>query len=65
MKKLGMPSSQVCEYLLEHAKVAMVPGNIFGQGGEGYIRMSFASSYENIVEGCARLGKAVAELMKK
>ena len=65
VKKLGMPSSQVCEYLLEHAKVAMVPGNIFGQGGEGYIRMSFASSYENIVEGCARLGKAVAELMKK
>ena len=43
----------------------MVPGNIFGQGGEGYIRMSFASSYENIVEGCARLGKAVAELMKE
>lgn len=61
-KKLGMKSAELADYLLENAKIALVPGDVFGPGGEGYLRMSFANSYENIVEGCKRLGEAVAAL---
>lgn len=61
-KKLGMKSAELADYLLENAKIALVPGDVFGPGGEGYLRMSFANSYENIVEGCKRLGEAVAVL---
>ena len=64
-KQLGMKSAQLADYLLEHAKIALVPGDVFGPGGEGYLRMSFANSYENIVEGCRRLGEAVAALRAK
>jgi len=63
-KSLGMKSADLSNYLLENAKIAMVPGDVFGPGGEGYLRMSFANSYENIVEGCARLKAAVEELKK-
>ena len=63
-KSLGKPSAEVAAYLLEEAKIALVPGDVFGPGGEGYLRMSYASSYENIVEGCNRLAKAVAALQK-
>lgn len=41
---------------------ALVPGDVFGPGGEGYLRLSFANSYDNIVEGCKRLAQAVAKL---
>ena len=64
-KKTGMTSAEYADYLLENAKIALVPGNVFGPGGEGYIRMSFANSYENIVEGCRILGEAVRDLMNK
>lgn len=63
-KSLGMKSAEVAAYLLEEAKIALVPGDVFGPGGEGYIRMSFANSYENVVEGCKRLKQAVAQLKK-
>ena len=61
-KSLGMTSADLSAYLLENAKIALVPGDVFGPGGEGYLRMSFANSYENIVEGCANLKKAVEQL---
>ncbi|WP_333647008.1 pyridoxal phosphate-dependent aminotransferase [Lacrimispora sp.] len=62
VKSLGIPSSQVVEYLLEHQKIALVPGDVFGNNGAGYVRMSFANSYENIVEGCRRLAEGIIEL---
>ena len=62
IKKLGRPSAEVAEYLLNEAKLAFVPGDVFGPEGEGYLRMSFANSYENIVEGCGRLKRAVEKL---
>lgn len=61
-KALGKTSAELADYLLENAKIALVPGDVFGPGGEGYLRMSFANSYENIVEGCKRLGEAVKAL---
>ncbi|MEY8317883.1 pyridoxal phosphate-dependent aminotransferase [Oscillospiraceae bacterium 50-58] len=64
-KSLNMKSADLSAYLLEKAKIALVPGDVFGPGGEGYLRMSFANSYENVVEGCAQLKKAVALLQQK
>ena len=64
-KSLNMKSADLSAYLLEEAKIALVPGDVFGPGGEGYLRMSFANSYENVVEGCAQLKKAVALLQQK
>jgi aspartate aminotransferase/aminotransferase len=61
-KKLGHNSADLTDYLLEHAKIALVPGDVFGPGGEGYMRMSFANSFENIVEGCRRMKEAVEAL---
>lgn len=64
-KSLGMKSADLSAYLLENAKIALVPGDVFGPGGEGYLRMSFANSYENIVEGCKRLKEAVEQLREQ
>lgn len=63
-KSLGMPSMEVAEYLLDSAKIALVPGAAFGSEGEGYLRVSYACSYEDLQEACVRIKKAVAELRK-
>ena len=46
------------EYLLEHAGVAVVPGSAFGS--EGYMRLSFATSMENLQNAIGRIAKAFA-----
>lgn len=61
-KQLGKTSAELSQYFLEQAKIALVPGDVFGPGGEGYLRMSFAASYESIVEGCERLKAAVEQM---
>jgi len=43
--------------ILEKAKVAVTPGIDFGPGAEGHLRFSYATSLENIKEGCRRLGE--------
>ena len=63
-RELGKSSAELSQYFLEEAKIALVPGDVFGPGGEGYLRMSFAASYESIVEGCQRLKEAVSALRK-
>lgn len=63
IKKLGKTSDEMAAYLLDSAKIALVPGSVFGPGGEGYLRMSFANSYDNIVEGCTRLANAISSLL--
>lgn len=64
-RQLNRKSADLSNYMLEHAKIALVPGDVFGPAGEGYLRMSFANSYENVVEGCKRLRKAVTELLNQ
>jgi len=44
---------------LEEEKVAVVPGSAFGACGEGYVRCSYASSFENIEEALSRMGRFV------
>ncbi len=53
-------SSSLALYLLEEAKVALVPGSAFG--AEGYIRISYATSMENIRKAVERIGEAVERL---
>lgn len=64
IKDLGVSSADFCQRLLEEEKVAMVPGDVFGKNGEGYLRMSFATSYENVVAGCEGLRRMAAKLKK-
>jgi len=52
---------QLADYLLEKAKIAVVPGSAFGMAG--YLRLSYATSMENIVEGLRRFKEAVEELL--
>jgi aspartate/methionine/tyrosine aminotransferase len=49
----------VAAHLLEHALIATVPGSAFGKHGEGYIRISYANSYENISEAMDRMAKSL------
>ena len=48
---------EFCEYLLEEADVAVVPGSAFG--AEGYVRLSFATSSENLEKALARLARVL------
>jgi aspartate aminotransferase len=58
-KKLASPCD-VADYLLEEAKVAVVPGEDFGS--KEHIRFSYATSLEDIEKGCRRIQKAVEKL---
>ena len=54
-----MSSEEFCEKLLEEEHVAVVPGNAFGESGEGFIRCSYAYSIENIQEALKRIERFV------
>jgi len=60
--KTGMNSETFANYLLEEVGVATVPGTNFGKNGEGFIRISYATSYENIVKSIPRIKTAVSKL---
>jgi aspartate/methionine/tyrosine aminotransferase len=62
IKKYGRSSKEMAEYLLEEARVATVPGTAFGPTGEGYIRISYAASYEDIEKGMRQIKSALAKL---
>ncbi len=62
IKKYRLSSKEFCDYLLKEARVAVVPGDAFGQGGEGYIRFSYTTSYENIEKGMERVRSALKKL---
>jgi aspartate aminotransferase len=62
IKKLGLSSSQAADYFLNQAGVACLAGSDFGKYGEGYLRLSYANSQENIREAVRRIEKAVAGL---
>ena len=51
----GLTSEQFAERLLKEARVALSPGSAFGPSGEGFVRMSYATSLENIEEGLRRI----------
>jgi aminotransferase len=56
IKNTGMTSEEFAEKLLLEAKVAVVPGNVFGANGEGHIRCSYAASVADLTEAIERMG---------
>ena len=59
---VGMSSMEFAKYILENARVAVVPGSAFGESGEGFLRASFSTSYENLVKAADRMEAAIAKL---
>ena len=53
--------AQLCEYLIEAARVAVVPGSAFG--APGYVRLSYATSMKNVEEGVSRIANALPRLV--
>ncbi|CAB50196.1 pyridoxal phosphate-dependent aminotransferase [Pyrococcus abyssi] len=62
IKDTGMSSEKFSEWLLEKARVVVIPGTAFGKMGEGYVRISYATSREKLMEAMDRMEKALSEL---
>jgi aspartate/methionine/tyrosine aminotransferase len=62
VKSFGMKSSDLADYLLEEAGVALLPGTAFGDYGEGYIRLSYSTSRETLMAGLEGLQMALSKL---
>lgn len=62
IKTTKLPSEKFAEWLLFEEKVAVVPGNVFGDCGEGYIRCSYATSLEKIEEALVRIERFVRKI---
>jgi len=62
VKELGKTSQELADLFLYEAGVATLPGTSFGPGGEGYLRLSYANSTENIRRALSRMGDRVAAL---
>ena len=59
---LGLSSDELAMYILEQAGVALLPGTSFGQYGEGYLRLCFANSLENIKQALDQIAEAFIRL---
>ncbi len=62
IKSTGLSSEEFCEKLIMSKRVAVVPGNAFGDSGEGFIRVSYCYSIENIKEAVRRIGEFIKEI---
>ncbi len=65
IKEFGMSSDEFAMKFLEEERVAVVPGNAFGDCGEGYLRISYASSLENLRTAMAKLARFVEKLRRE
>lgn len=62
IKKFGMTSEEFATRLLEEQKLAVVPGTAFGDSGEGFVRISYAYSIENLKTGLQRIQQFINKL---
>ena len=62
IKSTGMSSEEFCEKLLHQQKVAVVPGNAFGECGEGFVRVSYAYSLAHLREAIKRIENFVQNI---
>lgn len=62
IKEFNMTSEEFATKFLEEEHVALIPGNAFGDSGEGYLRISYAYSMENLKEAISRLDRFVKKL---
>ncbi len=59
--KTGMTSQEFAEFALEKANVALLPGTVFGEHGEGYVRLCFTRERQTIIEAMDKLKKALED----
>jgi aspartate/methionine/tyrosine aminotransferase len=64
VKDIKISSLELSQYLLEQASVVTVPGDAFGTGGEGYLRLSYANSTANIEKALKSIKKAIGEIRR-
>mgnify|MGYP000401644473 CR=1 FL=1 len=64
-KELGKSSAELSQYFLEEAKIALVPGDVFGPGGEGFVRCCYAASMKDLAEALTRMDNFLTNLRKK
>ena len=62
IKSTGLGSEEFCERLLYEKKVAVVPGNAFGDSGEGFIRVSYSYSVQHLNAALRRIAEFLQEL---
>jgi aminotransferase len=65
IKDTGLSSEEFAIRLLKEKKVVVVPGTAFGEAGEGYIRISYVTTKEQLMEGCKRMNEFATELKKE
>ena len=61
IQSTGMTSEAFCQDLLHHKKIAVVPGDAFGASGEGYVRISYAYSVEQLRLALGRIAEYMQE----
>ncbi|GIP34373.1 aminotransferase class I/II-fold pyridoxal phosphate-dependent enzyme [Paenibacillus sp. J2TS4] len=64
IQSTGLSSEEFAERLLKEARVAAVPGNVFGLGGEGFVRCSYATSVSQLNEALNRIGSFYEKLKR-
>jgi len=62
--RFGLSSDEFCARLLEEYKCAIVPGNAFGDVGEGFARISYAYSIKHIEEALSRMDSFITKLKR-
>jgi aminotransferase len=65
IREFGMSSEEFAMQLLEEEKLAVVPGSAFGDCGEGFIRISYAYSIEELKEALTRIERFITRLREK
>ena len=62
IRSTGLSSEEFCDRFLEQEHVAVIPGNAFGPGGEGFVRACYAASMKNLTEALNRLERFLGTL---
>ena len=62
IKKTGMTSESFCDYILEDAGVAILPGTSFGEFGEGFVRICYSVNQHKIINALERIKKSIRKL---
>ena len=65
IRSTGLSSEEFCERFLMEEKVAVIPGNAFGPGGEGFVRACYAASMKDLAESIARMDNFLTNLRRK
>lgn len=64
VRSFGKSSREIADVLLREGLVAVLPGTDFGEGGEGFIRLSYVSEEEDLREGLRRIAKTLGQMMR-